>query len=142
MRRNDSEITDRKDIDGIIRRCRVCRLAMCDGSQPYIVPLSFGYDGSFLYFHTAREGRKIDIIKRNKKCNPRESSRFLASFVMANTSQGRNHNLRHYPFCHPQRSFHLIVSQHKWPYPEPFRLTLSQCHWANRGRSSKYQFRK
>jgi len=67
MRRSDREITDRKDIDGIIRRCRVCHLALCDGNQPYIVPLSFGYDGSFLYFHSAREGRKIDIITRNNR---------------------------------------------------------------------------
>ena len=67
MRRNDREIKDRKEIDGIIRRCRVCRLAMCDDGQPYIVPLNFGYDGRFLYFHAAPEGRKIDIIKRNNR---------------------------------------------------------------------------
>jgi nitroimidazol reductase NimA-like FMN-containing flavoprotein (pyridoxamine 5'-phosphate oxidase superfamily) len=67
MRRNDRGITDRTDIDGIIRRCRVCHLAMCDGSQPYVVPLNFGYDGCFLYFHAAREGRKIDIIRRNNR---------------------------------------------------------------------------
>ena len=35
--------------------------------QPYVVPLSFGYDGCFLYFHTAREGRKIDMIRRNNR---------------------------------------------------------------------------
>jgi hypothetical protein len=40
---------------------------MCDGSQPYVVPLNFGYDGCFLYFHAAREGRKIDIIRRNNR---------------------------------------------------------------------------
>ena len=67
MRRNDKEIKDRKDIDDIIRRCRVCHLAMCDDGQPYVVPLSFGYDGCFLYFHAAPEGRKIDIIKRNNR---------------------------------------------------------------------------
>ncbi len=67
MRRNDREIKDRKDIDEIIRRCRVCRLALCDNSQPYVVPLNFGYDGRFLYFHTAPEGRKIDIIKSNNR---------------------------------------------------------------------------
>ena len=67
MRRNDREIKDRKDIDEIIRRCRVCRLAMCDDGQPYVVPLNFGYDGRFLYFHAAPEGRKIDIIKRNNR---------------------------------------------------------------------------
>ena len=67
MHRSDREITDRTDIDDIIRRCRVCHLAMCDGSQPYVVPLSFGYDGCFLYFHTACEGRKIDMIRRNNR---------------------------------------------------------------------------
>ena len=67
MHRNEREITDKKDIDDIIRRCRVCHLAMCDEGQPYIVPLNFGYDGRFLFFHTAPEGRKIDIIKRNNR---------------------------------------------------------------------------
>jgi len=67
MRLKDKEIKDRKVIDGIIRSCRVCRLAMCDGDQPYIIPLNFGYDGSFLYFHAAPEGRKISIIRKNNK---------------------------------------------------------------------------
>jgi nitroimidazol reductase NimA-like FMN-containing flavoprotein (pyridoxamine 5'-phosphate oxidase superfamily) len=67
MHLKDREIKDREDIDGIIRRCRVCHFAMCDGDQPYVVPLNFGYDGRFLYFHAAQEGRKIDIIKRNNK---------------------------------------------------------------------------
>lgn len=67
MRRKEKEIKIRKDIDDIIRRCRVCHLAMSDGDQPYIVPLNFGYDGSFLYFHAATEGRKIDILRKNNK---------------------------------------------------------------------------
>jgi len=65
MRKKEREIKDRKVIDDIIRRCRVCRLAMCDGNQPYIVPLNFGYDGNFLFFHAAPEGKKIDLIKKN-----------------------------------------------------------------------------
>jgi len=28
---------------------------------------TLGYDGGFLYFHAAPEGRKIDIIKRNNR---------------------------------------------------------------------------
>jgi hypothetical protein len=67
MRQKDREIKNRKAIDDIIRRCRVCRLAMCDDGQPYIIPLNFGYDGKFLYFHAALEGRKIDIIRRNSR---------------------------------------------------------------------------
>ena len=67
MRRHDREITSRESIDSIIRRCHVCRLAMCDNGQPYIVPLSFGYDGENLYFHAAPQGRKADILARNSQ---------------------------------------------------------------------------
>lgn len=67
MRRYEREIIDREAIDDIIRRCRVCRLGLCDGNQPYIVPLSFGYDGCHIYFHAAHEGRKIELIKNNNR---------------------------------------------------------------------------
>ena len=59
MRRNDKAITDRQQVDAIIRGSLVCRLAVVEAGQPYLVPLSFGYDGADLYFHTALEGRKI-----------------------------------------------------------------------------------
>jgi hypothetical protein len=54
---------DRKIIDGIIRRYRVCHLAMCDDGQPYVIPLNFGYDGRFLYFHMALEGKNLTLSK-------------------------------------------------------------------------------
>lgn len=67
MRRKDREITDEIQIDEIIRRCDCCRLGFNDNGGAYIVPLSFGYekrDGKrFFYFHSAGEGRKIDLIK-------------------------------------------------------------------------------
>lgn len=65
MRRADKEIADRGEIDRILRKATVCRLGLVDGAAPYIVPLSFGYDGSTLYFHSAREGKKIDLLRRN-----------------------------------------------------------------------------
>jgi nitroimidazol reductase NimA-like FMN-containing flavoprotein (pyridoxamine 5'-phosphate oxidase superfamily) len=64
MRRKDKEITRRSEMDEIIKTARVCRLAMLDGSRPYIVPLSFGYDGSALYFHSAPTGKKIDLLRK------------------------------------------------------------------------------
>ena len=67
MRRKDRQIIDREAIDTIILRSSVCRLGLSDDGQPYIVPLSFGYDGSFLYVHAAVEGRKVDILKRNQR---------------------------------------------------------------------------
>ena len=67
MRRTEREIKDRADIDAIIRRCQVCRLGLADGDIPYVVPMCFGYDGAFLYFHCALQGRKLDILRRNNR---------------------------------------------------------------------------
>jgi hypothetical protein len=54
MRRSDREITHRERIDEIIRGCEVCHLGMADRDQPYVVPVSFGYDGQDVYFHSGR----------------------------------------------------------------------------------------
>ena len=65
MRRKEKEITNRAEIDEIINRAAVCRLAMVDKNKPYIVPLNFGYDGKSLFFHSATQGRKLEILKKN-----------------------------------------------------------------------------
>ena len=67
MRRDEREIRDRAEIDAILRRSRVCRLGLSDDGQPYVVPLCFGYDGRSLYFHCAREGRKLEILRRESR---------------------------------------------------------------------------
>jgi nitroimidazol reductase NimA-like FMN-containing flavoprotein (pyridoxamine 5'-phosphate oxidase superfamily) len=67
MRRKDKEINDMLAIESILSEADICRIAMCDGSQPYIVPLNFGYENGILYFHSAKEGRKIDILRHNSK---------------------------------------------------------------------------
>jgi len=65
MRRKDKEITDPVEIEKIIKEAQVCRLAMVDGNKPYVVPLSFGYEGESLFFHSGHNGRKIDILRNN-----------------------------------------------------------------------------
>jgi nitroimidazol reductase NimA-like FMN-containing flavoprotein (pyridoxamine 5'-phosphate oxidase superfamily) len=67
MRRRDKEIADRGDIDAIIRGCEVCRFAFAVENEPYIVPVSFGYDGAALFFHTAASGRKIEFLEANDR---------------------------------------------------------------------------
>lgn len=67
MRRKEREITDRTALDEIVHKALICRLAMCDGDQPYVIPLNFGYDGNSLYIHCAREGKKLDILKKNNR---------------------------------------------------------------------------
>ena len=69
MRRKDREIKDFSKIDEIISRCHCCRLGFNDNGQVYIVPLNFGYmlenRKYIFYFHGAKEGRKINLIKEN-----------------------------------------------------------------------------
>ena len=67
MRRKDKEILDRSEIEAILRRAVVCRLALADENGPYVVPLCFGYHDNSLYFHTAKEGRKLDMLKKDNR---------------------------------------------------------------------------
>jgi nitroimidazol reductase NimA-like FMN-containing flavoprotein (pyridoxamine 5'-phosphate oxidase superfamily) len=56
---------NRNTIEAIIRQASVCRIGLCDDGQPYIVPVSFGYENGVLYFHSSPGGRKMDILRKN-----------------------------------------------------------------------------
>ncbi len=68
MRRIDRSITDITAIEEIINKSDVCRIAIANENTPYIATMNFGYSGGaapVIYFHCAREGRKLDMIKIN-----------------------------------------------------------------------------
>jgi nitroimidazol reductase NimA-like FMN-containing flavoprotein (pyridoxamine 5'-phosphate oxidase superfamily) len=67
MRRIDRQIPDRETIDQIIATAGVCRLGLSNRDQPYVIPVSFGYDGKAIYFHTAMEGMKIEYMTANPR---------------------------------------------------------------------------
>jgi len=69
MRRKDREVTDIGQIKGVLDNCKTCHLAMVDNGQPYVIPLNYAYlledNALTLYFHSAKEGRKIRILSEN-----------------------------------------------------------------------------
>jgi len=65
MRRKEREITDRTEIDEILGLAKVMHLALSDDNMPFLVPVFFTYDGTSLYFHSAKAGTKIEILKKN-----------------------------------------------------------------------------
>ena len=69
MRKSDREIRDYKEILRLLDECQTIRLALHDEPYPYVVPLSYGWeerDGKlFVYFHCAKEGKKLDLIAKN-----------------------------------------------------------------------------
>jgi nitroimidazol reductase NimA-like FMN-containing flavoprotein (pyridoxamine 5'-phosphate oxidase superfamily) len=69
MRRSDREIKDMQEIFGILKKCDSLRLGINPPDYPYVVPVNFGVelDGQSitLWFHSAPEGLKLDLIKQD-----------------------------------------------------------------------------
>jgi nitroimidazol reductase NimA-like FMN-containing flavoprotein (pyridoxamine 5'-phosphate oxidase superfamily) len=55
-----------EQIENIIQSQSVCRLACILNNEPYVVPISYYYDGSFFYCQS-EEGKKIDAMRNNPK---------------------------------------------------------------------------
>ena len=67
MRRKKQALS-MEDAEDILYRGTSGVLAVSgDDDYPYAVPLSYVYDGEKLYFHSARNGHKLDAISRNAR---------------------------------------------------------------------------
>ncbi|MHA2434128.1 MAG: pyridoxamine 5'-phosphate oxidase family protein, partial [Candidatus Thorarchaeota archaeon] len=69
IRRKEKEIKDRAEMIEILKKAQHITTAMCDENEPYLVTLSHGYDDEkgCIYFHCAKEGKKIDILNKNNR---------------------------------------------------------------------------
>jgi nitroimidazol reductase NimA-like FMN-containing flavoprotein (pyridoxamine 5'-phosphate oxidase superfamily) len=67
MRRKELEITDPNKLKKILKKAKYVTIALSMDNQPYLVSLSHGYDEAHncIYFHCAKEGKKIDYLKSN-----------------------------------------------------------------------------
>jgi uncharacterized protein len=52
-------------IENVLSSLVVGRIACTDGKQPYIVPVTYTYDGEYIYGQT-NEGMKLNILRKNK----------------------------------------------------------------------------
>ncbi|HVP18994.1 MAG TPA: pyridoxamine 5'-phosphate oxidase family protein [Spirochaetia bacterium] len=62
MRRSERQVTDPKEIQGILAESPVVSLAIHDEPAPYVVPLFFGHEDGRLYVHSALSGTKIRLL--------------------------------------------------------------------------------
>lgn len=60
-------ITDRNEINDILKQCKTCFVAMSDNDIPYVLPLNFAMDGDTVILHSAQHGRMWETIKKNPK---------------------------------------------------------------------------
>lgn len=69
MRRKRQELS-REDTAAILERRASGVLALAEeGGFPYDVPLSYVYTGDKLYFHCAKSGHKLELIRQNLKAS-------------------------------------------------------------------------
>jgi len=62
------EISERKTVEEILAHSAVGRLGTVNGEgYPMVKPLNFVYREGRIYFHSAREGEKIEDIKRDAR---------------------------------------------------------------------------
>lgn len=54
------------ECEKIVAANRYAHMACCDGDEPYLVPITYVYDGGFFYGFT-HEGRKIELLRKNPK---------------------------------------------------------------------------
>ena len=67
MRRKNQQLK-KEDTLKVIKRCQNGTLAcLGDNGYPYSLPLSYVYLDNRIYFHSAKEGHKIDAIKRESR---------------------------------------------------------------------------
>jgi len=67
-RKRDQAIKDvesEKIMEEIIKSCDICHVGMVDGQTPYVLGFNFGFQNNIIYLHCAKEGKKIDILRKN-----------------------------------------------------------------------------
>lgn len=67
MRRADKEIKSKNEIEWVLKEAYVLRISLSEDKSPYMVPMNFAYHENCIYLHSAPEGRKIDILKKNNR---------------------------------------------------------------------------
>ena len=87
MRREEKEIRNRELLDQLLRTAPVCRIGLAPGpdsgggadggdlprtdsrhaAYPYVVPVHFVHSDGRIYIHSARQGRKVEMLKKNPR---------------------------------------------------------------------------
>ena len=147
------------EIESLLHREFVGRIGCHADDMIYVVPVSYAYDGEYIYVHTT-EGLKIDIMRKNPKvCFQVDDMHNMANWQSAiawgifeelKKGEDRNHAIellmgRVLPFIHSET---MHVSPH-WPFPSTefdsikgifFRIRLTKKTGRYEKSSSEYLF--
>jgi uncharacterized protein len=122
------EITDIKEIEKIISKIPICHVGMVDEDKPYVVAFNFGYKDKSIYLHSAKTGRKIDILRRNNNvCITMESDSVL--------------NIRHEQVaCSYSMKFKSVVIEGKLEFVEDYNKKIEAMNIIMSNYTDKHDF--
>ena len=69
MRRKKQELSGQEVLDVLHKGTSGVLALFGDNDYPYAVPISYVYDDGKIYFHSAKNGHKIDAIQRTAKAS-------------------------------------------------------------------------
>ena len=65
MRRTEFDVKDENSINEVLQASEYGTLSLISDGKPYVVALNFVFFENSIFFHGAKEGRKIEAIKSN-----------------------------------------------------------------------------
>ena len=69
MRRKKQILSNQENVELLEKETSGVLALLGDDEYPYAVPISYVYDNSKIYFHSAKEGHKIDAIRKCSKAS-------------------------------------------------------------------------
>ena len=51
----------------VLKKYSYGRLVLAFQNEPYVVPVTYKYDQGRIFFHSAKQGKKVDFIKNNNR---------------------------------------------------------------------------
>ena len=67
MRRTEREVLDLEFMHQVLREGREIYLAINSGAAPYVLPVNYVFHDGCIFFHCAREGRKLDLLQTDPR---------------------------------------------------------------------------
>ena len=118
---------DNPEIEELIRNEFICHLACHADDKTYVVPVSYAYDGVYIYIH-ALEGMKIDMMRKNPKVclvvdNTKNLSNWKSVVIWGDFEELSDGPERDYAVRKLQaRALPILTSQTmhltpQWPFP-------------------------
>lgn len=59
------DITRNEELLEIISKAKYCHIGMINENEPYVLGFNFGFKDNILYLHCAKQGHKLEILKKN-----------------------------------------------------------------------------